>query len=81
MEEEITLGRSEESFYKAWRASEFYPWIMQMLDEEINSTYVKELVTISAQAGTPMDSTEIGDAMKTEVQAGLRIQSLKDKLE
>jgi uncharacterized protein YecA (UPF0149 family) len=81
MDEKTTLGRSEESFLRAWRASEFYAWVIQMLDEEINATYVKDQVMLAAQSGSAFDSEEIGDLMKTEVQASLRIQSIKEKLE
>ena len=73
--------KQKELFMTAWRASDFYVWITEMLKEEVNSSYVKEQVVARAQAGEPMSNDEIGEAMRVEVQASLRIQSILDKLE
>lgn len=71
----------EELFRISWRKSDFYPWVMGILDEEINATYVKEIVMQAAQTGNVLDSSEIGDLMKTEVQASLRVKSVREQLE
>ena len=71
----------EQIFAEAWRQSDFYPWIMQLLDEEINSSYVKEQVVARSQAGEPMDDAEIGQATRIEVQAALRLQAIKERIE
>ena len=75
------IDKQKELFMTAWRASDFYVWITEMLKEEVNSSYVKEQVVARAQAGEPMSNDEIGEAMRVEVQASLRIQSILDKLE
>ena len=72
--------KAQESMMRAWRQSDFYPWITEMLLEEINSSYVKEQVVARATAGEPMSNEEIGEAMRVEVQASLRIQSIYDRL-
>ena len=65
----------------AWRNSEFYDWVIGVIKEEVNANYVKESMALRAQNGETMSNDEIGEAMKTEVQASLRIQAILDKLE
>jgi len=65
----------------AWRNSEFYDWVISVIKEEVNANYVKESMALRSQNGEPMSNDEIGEAMRAEVQAGLRIQAILDKLE
>lgn len=73
--------RNQELFLNAWRSSDFYLWVMKILDEEIESNYVKELVMTSLLNDAPMSSEEIGDATKIEIQTSLRLKSIKERLE
>jgi hypothetical protein len=76
MDEEKIL----QSKMSSWRSSDHYEWVTKLLKEEIDSTYVRDLVTSKAQSGETLSSEEIGDALKIEIQAALRIQSILDRL-
>jgi hypothetical protein len=65
----------------AWRNSEFYDWVIGVIKEEVNANYVKESIVLRSSTGDPMTNDEIGEAMRAEVQASLRIQAILDKLE
>lgn len=64
-----------------WRNSEFYDWVIGVIKEELNANYVKESIVLRSSSGDPMSNEEIGEAMRAEVQASLRIQSILDKIE
>lgn len=64
-----------------WRNSEFYDWVIKIIKEELNANYVKESIVLRSSSGDPMSNEEIGEAMRAEVQASLRIQSILDKIE
>jgi len=65
----------------AWRNSEFYDWVIGILQEEIDADYVRESIVFRSKSEEPMNDLEIGQAMRAQVQAQLRIQSIKDRLE
>ena len=65
----------------AWRNSDFYDWVIQIIKDELSANYVKESMALRSQNGEPMSNEEIGEAMRAEVQAGLRIQAILDKIE
>jgi hypothetical protein len=65
----------------AWRNSEFYDWVIGVLQEEIDADYVRESIVFRSKSEEPMSDLEIGQAMRAQVQAQLRIQSIKDRLE
>lgn len=71
----------DENFMNAWRASDFYDWVMETLDEEMKSSYVKEAIILRSQEGNPMDDAEIGQAMRAEVQTCLRLKSIREIIE
>jgi hypothetical protein len=64
-----------------WRNSEFYDWVIGVIKDELNANYVKESIVLRSSSGDPMSNEEIGEAMRAEVQASLRIQSILDKIE
>lgn len=75
------MENKDDLYMNAWRSSDFYDWVMEVLNEEAKAEYVKESIILRSQAGAPMSNDEIGEAMRSEVQASLRIQSIKERLE
>jgi hypothetical protein len=71
----------EEAKMRSWRSSEHYEWVMKVIENELNSEYTKSLLIESYTNHLPVDSTELGDAMKIEYQATARIQNIKDALQ
>jgi hypothetical protein len=71
----------EQQRQTAWRNSDFYDWVIGIIQEEIDADYVRESMVIRAKGEEPMSDLEIGQAMRAQVQAQLRIQSIKERLE
>jgi hypothetical protein len=71
----------EQQRLNAWRGSDFYDWVIGILKEEIDADYVRESIVFRSKSEEPMSDLEIGQAMRAQVQAQLRIQAIKDRLE
>ena len=66
--------KSHEQFMKNWRMSEFYPFVMNIVDSELSKSYVQDVMTKRIMDSEPMDNNEIAEEMKLEVKSNLRIK-------
>lgn len=69
------IDKSVENFLKAWRASEFYPFVMKVVTDEAENNSLQELMAIAYAEGRPLDDNEIGQQAKVDFQVKLRIQN------
>lgn len=67
-------------FLVAWRNSDFYKFVLQIIDNELNADHLKEAMFKAISDGTPLSNEEVGELAKIEFQANLRIQNIKDAL-
>lgn len=67
-------------FMRNWRGSEYYTFVMEIIQSELNKSYVKDEMMERIAKNEPMDDLEIARAMRVEASANLRIQSIKEAL-
>lgn len=72
--------KAQEQFFRNWRSSEFYPFVMEVIDAERKKSYVQDVMTKRVIEGIPMDDNEIAREMRIEVSSNLRIDSIKEVL-
>lgn len=69
-----------ESYLRSWRASDFYGWVHKILDEEISRSYLKDIMAEKFMNKETMSNEEIGELARIELQASLRVESIKELL-
>jgi hypothetical protein len=69
-----------ESYLRSWRASDFYGWVHKILDEEIARSYLKDIMAEKFMNKETMSNEEIGELARIELQASLRVESIKELL-
>lgn len=70
----------EEKFMNDWRGSPYYEFVMRALDNELDRSYVRDIVVQRTLNSEPMDDEEIGRQVKIEVQTNFRLKSVRDVL-
>lgn len=65
-------------FMTNWRNSEFYDFVVAVIEGELKKSYVQDVMTQRIMNGEPMDNNEIAEEMKLEVKSNLRIRSILD---
>lgn len=65
-------------FMTNWRNSEFYEFVLAVINAELKKSYVQDVMTQRIMHGEPMDNDEIANEMRLEVKSNLRIQSILD---
>lgn len=69
------IDKSVEAFLNAWRASEYYPFVMKVVQDELENSALQELMAIAYSEGRPLNDNEIGQQAKVDFQVKLRIQN------
>lgn len=69
-----------ERFMIAWRNSEFYDFVMRVLDNEIDTNLLKEAMEKAYLEGTPMTDEEISSMARTEAMSAIRIKNIRETL-
>lgn len=63
-----------------WRNSEFYKFVHEIIDNELNAEHLKTAMHEAYINHQPLTNDEIGELARIEFQANLRIQNIKDAL-
>lgn len=72
--------KAQEQFFRNWRNSEFYDFVIAAITNEMDKSYVKDVMTARILNNEPMDNDEIAEEMKVEVRSNLRIKSILEVL-
>lgn len=75
-----TQQNVEAKFMNDWRSSPYYSFVMNALDNELERSYVRDIVVQRTLDNQPMDDDEIGRQVKIEVQTNFRLKSVRDVL-
>lgn len=67
-------------FLISWRNSEFYKFVHEIIDNELEANHLQEAMHKALTEGVPLSDEEVGQLAKIEFQANLRIQNIKDAL-
>lgn len=70
-----SIDASREAFLKSWRESEFYPFVIKIIEDEMHNVALQELMALAYSEGRPLDDQEIGQQAKIDFQVKLRIES------
>lgn len=69
------IDKSVEAFLTSWRASEFYPFVIKIVEDELHNNTLQEIMGLAYAENRPLDDTEIGQQAKVDFQLKLRIQT------
>lgn len=75
-----TQQNVEAKFMSDWRSSPYYEFVMRAIDNELERSYVRDIVVDRTVNNLPMDDEEIGKQVKIEVQTNFRLKSIRDVL-
>ena len=64
-----------DNFMARWRHSEFYPFVIRIVEEAMRRKYLEEVMSARFAEGQPMDDTEIGQQARIDFQTGVRIKN------
>jgi len=81
VKKEIDKVKQAEQFMTAWRNSDFYDFVIEVIETELRAEHLNVAMFKSMDEGTPLSNEEVGQMAKIEFQANLRIQNIKDALE
>lgn len=70
-----------EKFMYRWRTSEFYPFVMKVLNDEISMQYLNEIMDARYKAGDQMSNDEIGEQARIEYQTKARLLKVREVIE
>jgi hypothetical protein len=71
-------NKSLENFISNWRQSEFYPWVMKLLTDEVSKSFLKEQMALRYANGETMSNDEIGENARIEYQVNARLEAIID---
>jgi hypothetical protein len=58
-----------------WRYCEFYPFVMSVIEQAMNKTYLPDIMREKFLAGEHMDDSEVGQQAKVDLQTSVRIEN------
>jgi hypothetical protein len=70
----------EDQFLMQWRHSKYYTFVMKIIDNEINTPYLKEQMAMMYSGGQTPNNEEVGIAAKVEYQTEARLNNVKEAL-
>lgn len=73
-------AEKEDHFMHQWRNSKFYPFVMKIIDNEIDTPYLKETLAKLYAEGGQIDNDEVAVAAKVEYQTEARLLNIKEAL-
>ena len=76
-EDKKDIKADDKTYLRSWRASDFYGWVHKILDEEIARSYLKDIMAEKFMNKETMSNEEIGELARIELQASLRVESIK----
>ena len=64
-----------DNFMARWRFSEFYPFVMNILEGAMTRNYLSEIMKEKFLNGESMDDQEVGQQAKVDLQVSVRIEN------
>lgn len=78
--EETEEDQESKDFQERWQNSEFYPYVMNAIDNELLTNEVEFQMESRYAKGEQMNNDEIGEATRAEFMSKIRLKRVRDVL-